>query len=68
MKWKLIELRGTFTLDWNELMKIIKWNREYSREVSDKSQCSLRNTDTAIAEILLSEKNLYYRPWHVVDL
>ena len=24
--------------------------------------------NTTIAEILLSEKKLYYRPWHVVDL
>ena len=33
-------------------------HRVYSRECSDISQCSLRNT--TIAEILLSEKNLWY--------
>ena len=42
-------------------------HREYSREISDKSQCLMRNyKSTTIAEILLSEMNLYYRPRHVV--
>ena len=49
-------------MKWIDVSNKVK-HRKYSREVSDKY---VHRENRTIDEILLSEKNLYYRPWHVV--
>ena len=51
-------------MKWIDVSNKVK-HREYSREVR-AIKVNVYWETTTIAEIPLSEKSLYYRPWHVV--
>ena len=63
--WNFLYWKVKLNRIWNELMQVIKWNTE---KIFEKLaiKVNVHWGNIAIAEILLSEKNLYNRPWHVV--